>query len=121
MKNKLYKIIFEANTPTGKAFDVALLIAILASVGIVIMESVEDYATRFTNFFFYTEWAFTLIFTLEYIVRIMITQNKRKYIFSFYGIIDLLSILPAYLSLVFTGLHSLIILRSFRLIRGFRI
>lgn len=121
LKRKLYVIIFEANSPIGKAFDVALLVAILASVSIVIMESVEDYATRFANFFLYTEWAFTIIFTLEYILRIMITENKRKYIFSFYGIVDLLSILPAYLSLVFTGLHSLIILRSFRLIRVFRI
>ena len=120
-KRKLYVIIFEANTRIGKTFDVALLIAILASVSVVIMESVEDYATRFANFFLYTEWAFTIIFTAEYIVRILVAQNKRKYVFSFYGVVDLLSILPAYLSLVFTGLHSLIILRSLRLIRVFRI
>jgi voltage-gated potassium channel len=121
LKRKIYSIIFEANTPGGKAFDVALLIAILTSVFIVIMESVEDYDVRYHTFFVSIEWAFTVIFTLEYIVRILITSKRKKYIFSFYGIIDLLSILPAYMSLVFTGLHSLAILRSFRLIRVFRI
>lgn len=121
IKRKLYKIIFEANTPGGKVFDVALLIAILASVFVVIMETVEDYADRYHVFFVYTEWTFTLIFTIEYFLRILITPRRKKYVFSFYGIIDLLSILPAYLSLIFTGLHSLTILRSFRLIRVFRI
>ena len=121
IKHKLYVIIFEANTWWGKAFDIGLLLAILASVGIVMLESVNEYARRFQSFFLIVEWILTFFFTLEYILRIIVSPNKRKYVFSFFGIIDLLSILPAYLSLVFTGMHSLIILRSFRLLRVFRI
>ena len=121
VKHKLYVIIFEANTYRGKAFDVGLLIAILASIGVVMLESVDEYALRFKNLFWVSEWILTIFFTIEYILRIMISPVKRKYIFSFFGIIDLLSILPAYLSLVFTGVHSLMILRSFRLLRVFRI
>ena len=121
LKKKLRTIIFKTNTPAGKAFDVALLIAILASVGVVILESVETFSINYTNVFIYTEWAFTFLFTIEYILRIIISNKKRKYIFSFFGIIDFLSILPAYLSLVFTGMHTLVILRSFRLLRVFRI
>ena len=120
-KEKLYDIIFKADTPAGKAFDVGLLIAILLSVGIVLIESVEQFSQSFAKVFIYAEWIFTFFFTVEYIIRIVITPNKRRYIFSFFGIIDLLSILPAYLSIVFTGVHSLIILRSFRLLRVFRI
>jgi len=121
IKKKLYIIIFEANTPLGKAFDVALLMAILLSVGIVMLESVEQFTIKFSLYFFYAEWIFTILFSIEYILRIMIAPSKRKYVFSFFGLIDLLSILPAYLSLVFIGVHSLIILRSFRLLRVFRI
>lgn len=121
LKRRLYIIIFEANTPGGKAFDVALLLAILASVGVVILESVESFSARYIHVFNFIEWIFTIFFTAEYVLRIVISPNKRKYIFSFFGIIDLLSILPAYLSLVFIGMHSLMILRSFRLLRVFRI
>lgn len=121
LKKDLYTIIFKADTPAGKAFDIGLLIAILVSVGIVLMESVDKYSINYIKFFLYAEWGFTILFTAEYIIRIIISPNKRKYIFSFFGIIDFLSILPAYLSLVFTGVHSLVILRSFRLLRVFRI
>jgi voltage-gated potassium channel len=120
-KKKLYIIIFKADTPLGKAFDVALLLAIVLSVGVVVIESVEKYSVKYKDIFLYTEWVFTFFFTLEYILRIIISPSKRKYIFSFFGIVDLLSILPAYLSLIFTGVHSLMILRSFRLLRVFRI
>jgi len=121
LKKELRTIIFKTNTPAGKAFDIALLFAILISVGVVILESVESFSVNFSNVFVYTEWAFTILFTLEYVLRIIISNKKRKYIFSFFGIIDFLSILPAYLSLVFTGMHTLVILRSFRLLRVFRI
>jgi voltage-gated potassium channel len=120
-KNKLFIIIFKADTPMAKAFDVALLVAIVLSVGVVLLESVEQYSVRYLKIFLYTEWAFTIFFTLEYVVRILVSPHKRKYVLSFFGIIDLLSILPAYLSLVFTGVHSLMILRSFRLLRVFRV
>jgi voltage-gated potassium channel len=121
LRKKLYIIIIHTDTPLGKTFDVGLLITILLSVGVVMLESVEKYSDKYADIFIYAEWAFTLLFTAEYILRIWITNKKRKYIFSFFGIIDLLSILPAYLALIFTGVHALIILRSFRLMRVFRI
>lgn len=121
LKHKLYVIIFEAYTKAGKAFDIGLLIAILASVGVVMLESVDKYALKYQHLFYIVEWVLTIFFTLEYIIRIIVSPDKKKYIFSFFGIIDLLSILPAYLSLVFTGMHSLMILRSFRLLRVFRV
>lgn len=121
LKEELYNIIFEANTPAGKAFDVVLLIVILSSIIIVMLESVDSISRRFSNLFFILEWIFTILFTFEYIARIIVSRNPKKYIFSFFGIIDFLSILPAYISLFVAGYHSLIILRSFRLLRVFRI
>lgn len=120
-KHRLYVLIFEAYTPGGRAFDIGLLIAILASIAVVMLESVDSIAGRYLKAFYIIEWVLTGFFTLEYILRIIISPNKRKYIFSFFGVIDLLSILPAYISLVFSGMQSLIILRSFRLLRVFRI
>ncbi|MEN8249608.1 MAG: ion transporter [Bacteroidota bacterium] len=121
LKRKLYIIIFRTDTPLGKAFDVGLLVTILLSVSVVMLESVEQYSAKYADLFLYAEWTFTILFTAEYALRIFITEKKRKYIFSFFGIIDLLSTLPAYLALLFTGMHALIILRSFRLMRVFRI
>ncbi len=121
LKKKLYIIIFEADTFWGKAFDVGLLIAILLSVVTVSFESVKSLSDIYQNQFYILEWGFTILFTLEYILRLWVTQRKRKYIFSFFGIIDFLSTLPAYLGLIITGAHSLIVLRSFRLLRVFRI
>lgn len=121
IKAKLYVIIFEADTFWGKAFDVALLIAILLSVITVALESVQSLSNRYQHIFDILEWGFTILFTIEYILRLWITPKKRQYIFSFFGIIDLLSTLPTYLGLVITGAHSLIVLRSFRLLRVFRI
>ena len=120
-KDRLYIIIFQADTPAGKAFDVVLLIAILLSVGVVVLESVQDFTEHYAATFWLLEWLFTGLFTMEYLLRIWISPNRKKYVLSFFGIIDFLAILPAYLSLVFTGVHSLIILRSFRLLRVFRI
>lgn len=121
IKSDIYTIIFEANTPLGKAFDVILLVVILSSIIIVMLESVEAISLRYSTLFFYLEWIFTILFTIEFIARIFVSPNPRKYLFSFFGIIDFLSILPAYISLVVAGYHSLIILRSFRLLRVFRI
>jgi voltage-gated potassium channel len=121
LRQKLYIIIFEANTKMGKAFDVILLVVILSSIIIVMLESVDYINIKYSQLFFVLEWIFTILFTIEYIARIIISPNPRKYIFSFFGIIDLLSILPAYISLVVAGYHSLIIFRSFRLLRVFRI
>lgn len=120
-KNKLYIIIFETNTPWGKAFDIALLVAILLSVATVALESVQSLSQSYQNIFDAVEWCFTFLFTIEYMLRIWVTPKKRKYVLSFFGIIDLLSTLPAYIGLILTGAHSLIVLRSFRLLRVFRI
>lgn len=120
-KNKLYDIVFEADTPSGKAFDVILLVAISLSVLFVILESVSSIQEAAGNFFYIGEWVITIIFSVEYIIRIYIVQKKSKYIFSFYGIIDLLSVLPAYLSFIFPLATGLSVIRSLRLLRIFRI
>lgn len=121
LRNNLYEIIFEADTPLGKAFDVALLIAILISVVAVMLESVDDINQRYGYFLRSLEWFFTILFTIEYIIRIVTSKKPLSYIFSFYGFIDLLSILPTFLSLVVVGTQSLLIIRTVRLLRVFRI
>ncbi|NPA44375.1 MAG: ion transporter [Chlorobi bacterium] len=122
LKLKLYEIVFEADTPAGKAFDIILLIAVSLSVIVVMLESVDSYNSRFPVLFHYAEWFFTIIFTIEYIVRIVIVNKKTKYIFSFYGIIDFLTILPSYIGLIIPGnAYSLAVIRSLRLLRVFRI
>src|SRR6056297_261762 len=120
-KGLLHDIIFEADTPAGKYFDVGLLVAIILSVFVVMLESVTEIQTEYGWFLYIIEWVFTVIFTLEYIARIVIIKKPWNYITSFYGIIDLLSILPTYLSLLLVGTQSLIVVRSIRLLRVFRI
>lgn len=120
-KEKLHEIIYEADTPTGKLFDVILLIAILASVLFVMLESVEWIDAKYHDLLNTAEWVITILFTIEYILRIITIKKPTKYIFSFYGIIDLLSTLPKYLAIFFTGTHSLVALRGLRLLRVFRI
>lgn len=121
LRKKLYIIIFGTDTPAGKAFDVALLVAILISVLAVMLESVPSLNSRFGYVFKYAEWIFTVVFSLEYLTRIYVTDDRKKYIFSFYGLIDLLSLLPTYLSFIFTGTQYLLIIRALRLLRVFRI
>jgi voltage-gated potassium channel len=120
-RERWYEIIFEADTKEGRLFNVILLICILASIGIIVLESVasirEDYGTLLRAL----EWTFTIIFTIEYVARIWTLNKKKKYIFSFFGIIDLLSILPSYLALFISGTQSLMVIRSLRLLRIFRI
>ena len=120
-QKKLHEIIFEADTPTGKAFDVALLLSIALSVLAVMLESVESISERFGSVLRVMEWIFTILFTVEYILRIISVRKPLGYIFSFLGIIDLLAILPTYLSLFFAGTQALIIFRAIRLLRIFRI
>jgi voltage-gated potassium channel len=120
-QSKLHKIIFEAETPVGKVFDITLLILIVISVFIVLLDSVSHLNARYGLLFYYAEWFFTILFTLEYILRIVATRHPPKYIFSFYGIIDLLAILPTYLSLILTGTQFLIVIRMLRLLRVFRV
>ncbi len=118
---KLYEIIFEANTFAGKLFDIALIIAVSFSVIIVSLDSVKSLSEKYSDFFFYSEWILTILFTLEYALRIYSIGKPSRYVFSFYGIVDLLSILPTYLSLVFPGTHYLLVIRVFRVLRIFRV
>ena len=120
-KDKLHEIIYEADTPAGKLFDVILLIAILASILLVMLESVKSIDAQYHTFINISEWIITILFSIEYIARIISVKKPSKYIFSFYGIIDLLSTLPKYISLIFAGTHALIALRALRLLRIFRI
>jgi voltage-gated potassium channel len=121
IKDRLYEIIFEADTPAGKLFDLVLLFVILISVILVMLESVPSVAATYLNILRPLEWIITGIFTLEYILRVGIVKKPLRYIFSFYGIIDFLSVIPTYLSLFIVGSHSLIVIRLLRLLRIFRI
>jgi voltage-gated potassium channel len=120
-KDKLHEIIYEADTKAGKLFDVLLLIAILASIVLVMLESVPSLNAQYLVFFNLAEWVITLLFTIEYILRIVSIKRPKEYIFSYYGIIDFLATIPKYLSLFLGGTHALIVLRALRLLRVFRI
>lgn len=121
LKHKLYVIIFESDTPAGKWFDVFLIIFILFSIFIVVLESIQSLAAAYGHLFKVLEYFITFVFTVEYATRIYCSPQPRKYIFSFFGIVDLLSTLPVYLSFFFKGAHYLLVIRAFRLIRVFRI
>ncbi|WP_207535640.1 ion transporter [Desertivirga arenae] len=121
LRNRLYVVIFHSDTRGGRRFDIILLWLILLSVTVVVIESIssvrKDYAELITG----AEWFFTISFTIEYLGRVYSSPNRYKYIFSFYGIIDLLSILPAYLALFIPNLQYLRVIRALRLLRVFRI
>lgn len=116
-----YEVIFEADTRKGKVFDLLLLIIIVISVVLVMLESVVTIRESHRQLLRIAEWIITIIFTIEYIVRIIVVRKSWQYIFSFYGIIDFLSVIPTYLSLVLVGSQSLIVIRILRLLRVFRI
>ena len=118
---KLHEIIFEADTRAGKFFDIALLVAILLSVATVMLESVNSISSVYGDELRILEWIFTILFTLEYIARLISIGKPLKYVFSFYGIIDFVSIIPTFLGIFITGSQSLAIIRSIRLLRVFRI
>ena len=120
-KNKLHEIIYEADTPSGKLFDVVLLIFILLSIVLVMLEIVDYIGNKYYGILNILEWIITILFTFEYIARIICVKKPKAYIFSFYGIIDFLSTIPKYLSLFFVGTHSLVAIRALRLLRVFRI
>lgn len=120
-RHKLYEIIYEADTKAGKWFDLILLFAILLSVTAVMLESVNSIEAKYGEELRIIEWFFTILFTLEYIARLISIGKPLKYIYSFYGIIDLISIIPTYLGIFISGTHTLAIIRSIRLLRVFRI
>jgi voltage-gated potassium channel len=121
LKTKLYTIIFETDTRAGKIFDITLLVIILLSVFLVILDSVPEISKNYHDVLVFLELAITGVFTLEYILRIIIVKRPLRYIFSFYGIIDFLAVIPTYLGLLTSGYHRLLVIRSLRLLRVFRI
>lgn len=120
-KSKIYQIIFEADTKHGKQFDLVLLVFIALSVLVIIIESISNLPLRIREILLFSEWFFTLVFSLEYFLRIYSVKKPKAYIFSFYGIIDFLSVMPTYLSLIYSSAHFLLIIRLLRLLRIFRI
>ena len=120
-KQKLHEIIYEADTPAGNLFDVVLLWFIILSIVLVMLESVDYIGTTYFGILDTLEWHITILFTIEYIARIVCVKNPKAYIFSFYGIVDFLSTIPKYLSLFVVGTHSLVAIRALRLLRVFRI
>ena len=121
-RERLHEIIYEADTPAGKLFDLALIVCILLSVLIIMLDSVKKINVNYGSMFYVMEWIFTIIFTIEYILRIVCIKKPKHYILSFFGIIDLLSILPTYLGFFFSGqTHFLAIIRVLRVLRIFRI
>lgn len=118
---KLYEIIFGAETPAGKMFDVWLLWAILLSVLVVLLESVGVLRESYGLYFRAVEWGFTGIFTVEFVLRLYSVKKPSRYLFSFFGVVDFLSVIPTYLALVFTGAQSLLVIRALRLLRVFRV
>lgn len=120
-KRQLFRIIYRADTPLGKLFDICLLILIFISTFIVMLESIPSLDLRFHKFFIALEILISVVFTIEYALRIITIRNKKDYIFSFFGIIDLLAIIPFYLSLFFPFTKFFLIIRMLRMLRIFRI
>jgi voltage-gated potassium channel len=120
-RSRLHNTIYESNTLAGKIFDVALLILIISSIVVVMLDSIKSYHDRYGQVFYIMEWIFTGLFTLEYILRLISINRPFRYVISFLGIIDLLAIIPSYLSIFFVGAQSLLVLRALRLLRVFRI
>ncbi len=120
-KAKLHEIIYEADTPMGKWFDIILLMVIILSVVLVMLESVKEFDARYHATLLTLEWVITLFFTVEYIARIICIRKPAHYIFSFYGIIDFLATIPLYLSYLVAGSQVLLAVRALRLLRVFRI
>jgi voltage-gated potassium channel len=120
-RHRWHEIIFEADTQAGKAFDVALIVSIVVSVLIVMLDSVAEYRAAYGVWFYRFEWVFTILFTIEYVLRIVTVERVKGYIFSFYGLVDLFSILPTYLSLLLPGSQYLLVIRVLRVLRVFRV
>lgn len=120
-RSRLHEILYEADTKAGRIFNIALFFVIIASIIFVMLETVHEIDAKYHRFLDLAEWIITILFTIEYIARIITVKRPSKYIFSFYGIIDLLATIPKYLSFLFVGSQSLVALRALRLLRVFRI
>lgn len=120
-KHRAHEIIFEADTPAGKAFDVIILLLIVISVITLMLSTVEGFNTQYATYINITEWIVTALFTIEYLARIIVLKKPSQYIFSFWGIIDFLATIPKYLGMFYIGANYLSVLRALRLVRIFRI
>ncbi|WP_114310519.1 ion transporter [Winogradskyella arenosi] len=120
-KHKIHEVIYEADTPSGKLFDIILLVLIIFSIILVMLESIASIDEEYHQLLYIGEWVVTILFSIEYILRIISVKKPLKYVFSFFGIVDFLSTIPMYLSFVFVGSQALVTLRALRLLRVFRI
>jgi len=118
---RLHEIIFEADTPAGKAFDVVLLVSIVLSVVAVMLDSVSGIQERYGGLLYGIEWFFTILFTIEYLLRLGSVLHPSRYALSFFGVVDLLAVIPTYLSLAIAGAQTLLVIRIIRLLRIFRV
>ncbi len=121
LQSKFYHIIFGTETTSGKWFDICLIVTILVSVAIVMLDSIAQLHLEYGDLFWRMEWVFTLLFSIEYLVRIWCSPNRKAYIFSIYGVVDLLAITPTYIALLFPQAASLLIVRLLRILRIFRV
>ncbi|WP_027339372.1 ion transporter [Halonatronum saccharophilum] len=121
IKDKLYDIIFETDTRAGKAFDILLIVTILCNSLLIILESVDIIRESYGMVIAFLGWVFIIIFTTEYILRLLVVESKIRYLLSFFGIIDLLAIMPVFFALVFPEVRFLVVVRIFRLLRMFNI
>lgn len=121
LKTTLYTIIFGTDTRAGQLFDIVLIYSILISVLAVMLDTVQSVSKSFGGILWIVEWFFTLLFTAEYLVRIYCTPDRKRYVFSFFGLIDLVSIIPTYLALVVAGANYLLVIRLMRVLRVFRV
>jgi voltage-gated potassium channel len=120
-RSRMHEVIFEADTPSGKAFDIALLVAIVVSVAAVLLESVPEIRAEYGQALRTLEWTFTILFTIEYILRLLAVGKPLRYARSFFGIVDLLAIVPTYLTFIIAGSQTFIVFRALRLMRVFRV
>jgi voltage-gated potassium channel len=120
-RKKLHDVIFLADTPAGKAFDVVLIVAIILSVIVVMLDTVESYSARYGEILIALEWIFTGLFTVEYVLRLLTAPSAGRYARSFYGLVDLSAVLPSYLSLLFPAGRFLLVVRGLRVLRVFRV
>ncbi|AQA19030.1 ion transporter [Halioglobus japonicus] len=120
-QKQVYDVIFGTETPAGKTFDIVLIALILASVAVVLLDSIPEYHADYGHLFLRAEWGFTLFFTIEYILRLWCSPNRSAYARSVYGIVDLLAVAPTYLSLILPQAAPLLIIRLLRILRIFRV
>ena len=120
-RHRLHEVIFEADTSGGKAFDLMLIVCIALSIVVIMLDSIQALHEQYSSLLYVAEWVFTLLFTIEYALRLLCVGRPLRYALSFYGIVDFLSIIPTYLSIFVPGTHYLLVIRSLRVLRIFRI